>query len=115
MQVEHTETRKDQHRSMSEEMTEPEAMAAAFKNAADSLLDSFMLVDANRDAYVEMKELRPLLKSLGLNLDEEGVKKIINLFDDNEDGEMDFLEFIEFFSYGDVLGNSSELATLGYN
>lgn len=74
-------------------------MANAFEEAADKLLDAFLFVDRNRDAYIEMTELRPLLKSLGLNLDDNGIKKIIDLFDDNDDGEMDFLEFIEFFSY----------------
>lgn len=74
-------------------------MANAFSEAGDKLLDAFMFVDRNRDSYIELKELRPLLQSLGLNLDDAGIKKIIDLFDDNEDGEMDFLEFIEFFSY----------------
>jgi len=78
---------------------DPKDMANAFEEAADKLLDAFLFVDRNRDAYIEMTELRPLLKSLGLNLDDNGIKKIIDLFDDNDDGEMDFLEFIEFFSY----------------
>ena len=33
------------------------------------------------------------------DLDDEGIQKIIDIFDENGDGEMDFLEFIEFFSY----------------
>ena len=77
----------------------PADMANSFEEAAEKLLESFMFVDKNRDAHIELKELRPLLTSLGLDLDDDGVQKIIDLFDDNGDGEMDFLEFIEFFSY----------------
>merc|ERR1711920_644041 len=74
-------------------------MANSFEEAAEKLLEAFMFVDKNRDAFIQLNELRPLLTSLGLELDDDGVKKIIDLFDDNGDGEMDFLEFIEFFSY----------------
>ena len=74
-------------------------MANAFEEAADKLLEAFLYVDKNRDSYIQMTELKTLLQQMGLDLDENGVKKIIDLFDDNDDGEMDFLEFIEFFSY----------------
>ena len=33
------------------------------------------------------------------DLSDAGVQKIIDLFDENDDGEMDFFEFLEFFSF----------------
>merc|ERR1712117_420630 len=71
-----------------------------FENAAGSLLDAFMNLDKNSDSIIEVNELKPLLIQIGYgDLDDEGIQKIIDIFDENGDGEMDFLEFIEFFSY----------------
>lgn len=68
--------------------------------AASSLLDAFMNLDHNRDTVIQVDELKPLLLQIGYGqLDEEGIQKIIDIFDEDGDGDMDFLEFIEFFSY----------------
>ena len=59
-----------------------------------------MNLDGNRDQIIQVDELKPLLIQIGYgNLDEEGIQKIIDIFDENGDGEMDFIEFIDFFSY----------------
>merc|ERR1712179_740358 len=60
----------------------------------------YMNLDKNSDSIIEVDELKPLLIQIGYgDLDDEGIQKIIDIFDENGDGEMDFLEFIEFFSY----------------
>ena len=60
----------------------------------------FRNLDKNSDSIIEVNELKPLLIQIGYgDLDDEGIQKIIDIFDENGDGEMDFLEFIEFFSY----------------
>ena len=60
----------------------------------------FRNLDKNSDSIIEVDELKPLLIQIGFgDLDDEGIQKIIDIFDENGDGEMDFLEFIEFFSY----------------
>lgn len=59
-----------------------------------------MHLDHNQDTIIQVDELKPLLMQIGYGeLDEEGIQKIIDIFDENGDGEMDFLEFVEFFSY----------------
>lgn len=74
-------------------------MAEDFQAAASKLLQAFLYVDVTRDSYIQMDELKPLMNSMGLDLDDNGIQEIINLFDDNGDGEMDMIEFIEFFTY----------------
>lgn len=74
-------------------------MAEDFEAAAGKLLQAFLFVDVTRDSFIQMDELAPLLTSMGLDLSNEGIEAIIQLFDDNGDGEMDFIEFIEFFVY----------------
>ena len=62
----------------------------------------FSFYDKNGDATIEANELRPLIQHiLGGNVDLDGdqVQMIINVFDENENGEMDLMEFCEFFSF----------------
>lgn len=75
-------------------------MNNSFELAADNLLDAFLDMDYNKDTIIDSEELKPLLARVGYgDLSDAGVQKIIDLFDENEDGEMDFFEFLEFFSF----------------
>ena len=60
----------------------------------------FSFLDRNKDTRIQTEELAPLLSKVGFgDVGSEGVEQIIQIFDDNGDGEMDLLEFCEFFSY----------------
>merc|ERR1712010_154336 len=77
-------------------------MAKLFVDSADKLLEAFIFYDKNGDATIEATELKPLIQHiLGGNAEINGdqVQMIINVFDENENGEMDLMEFCEFFSF----------------
>ena len=80
--------------------TNQEDTAELFEKAADNLLEAFLFLDRNKDTRIQTEELAPLLCKVGFgDVGGEGVQQIIEIFDDNGDGEMDLLEFCEFFSY----------------
>merc|ERR1711893_426707 len=72
----------------------------AVENAAESLLEAFIFLDKNHDQKIAAVELDSLLEAMGFEgISEDDRQQIINIFDDNDNGEMDLLEFCEFFAY----------------
>ena len=82
-----------------EEKEGNDAGNAALGEGVGKLLDSFISLDENRDGYVTLYEMKPLLQDLGFNLKDPGMKALVDVFDDPNSGELDFLEFVEFFGY----------------
>jgi len=77
-----------------------EEASQAVEGAAENLLEAFIYLDRNGDQKIEAAELDNLLSAMGFEgLSADDRQKIIDVFDDNENGEMDLLEFCEFFTY----------------
>jgi len=63
---------------------------------------TYSFYDKNGDATIEAAELKPLIQHIigaKSELGEQQIQMIINVFDDNENGEMDLMEFCEFFTF----------------
>lgn len=54
---------------------------------------AFDLLDTNKDGAVSTSELGKAMRSIGLNPNEDKLKKIIKSVDANRNGTLDFVEF----------------------
>ena len=62
----------------------------AVEGAAENLLEAFIYLDRNGDQKIAATELDDLLQAMGFEgLSDENRQQIIDVFDDNENGEMD--------------------------
>ena len=66
------------------------------KAFVDQARRAFLLMDANKDAQISQDELRVGLYSMGLKLDDEGLRSTFSLADTDQSGDIDFDEFLEF-------------------
>ncbi|XP_073278618.1 calmodulin-like protein 3 [Primulina huaijiensis] len=57
----------------------------------------FGTFDKNKDGYITKQELRESLKNIGISAEEKDVVDMVENFDSNEDGLIDFDEFGELF------------------
>ncbi|XP_055835133.1 probable calcium-binding protein CML44 [Solanum dulcamara] len=64
-------------------------------NLEDDLVEAFKVFDLNGDGFISCEELQKVLSRLGLWDEKEGsdCKNMINMYDTNLDGVLDFEEF----------------------
>ena len=73
-----------------------EEVGKAVEGAAENLLEAFIYLDRNGDQKIAATELDDLLTAMGFDgLSAENRQQIIDVFDDNENGEMDLQKFYE--------------------
>jgi len=68
-----------------------------------SLRRTFDIADSNGDGNVDMKEFKKLIKILKLNFNKEEIENLFIEFDDNENGKIEYNEFID-----SIIGNIPE-------
>ena len=61
----------------------------------DELKKAFAVMDTNGDGVVTKEELRNLLKGLGEEVDDSVVDEMIKIADENNDGKIQFDEFVK--------------------
>jgi hypothetical protein len=66
------------------------------------LWDAFQVLDLDQSGEVSVGEVRHLFSELGLSVDPADVDALIQLFDDNDSGSIDFREFVELVHTADV-------------
>ena len=58
----------------------------------------FDLYDEDSSGFIDLNELRELLEKLGENLSEDELHHAFKELDQDESGEIEFLEFVEWFT-----------------
>lgn len=61
------------------------------------LRNIFRKFDSDNSGFIEAKEIRAVLKSMGQNLAEADVNDAVKALDRNRDGKISFDEFAKFF------------------
>lgn len=56
--------------------------------------EAFLLFDTDNSGFIEKKELKEAMKALGFHGKNSNLETNFVLFDDNDDGKLDFLEFL---------------------
>lgn len=84
-----------------QERLRPEELAGLFEEkepSLEELKEAFLVFDANRDGFIDAKELQRVLLNLGFRQGTgiEDCKKMISSHDENRDGRIDFNEFVKF-------------------
>jgi calmodulin len=64
----------------------------------DELAEAFAFFDKNGDGHISKEELKMVLLQLGENLGEEEIEEIFKEADLNNDGIIDYHEFITIFN-----------------
>merc|ERR1712228_1017404 len=65
------------------------------------LKQEFDAYDEDRSGYIDVKELKGLLEKLGEELSEEELDQAFRELDSDGSGEIEFFEFVEWFTYED--------------
>ncbi|CAF3318729.1 unnamed protein product [Rotaria socialis] len=68
-------------------------MANLTRNQEQQLRDAFDLFDRNRSGDISKKELKKVLKTLGIKANEKELQALINQMDADGSGKIDFNEF----------------------
>lgn len=68
------------------------------------LLESFRVFDKDDSGYIEVDELKQVMKAIGERLSDEQVKKIFAMGDLDGDGRLDYQEFVQLMTQS-PLGN----------
>ena len=63
---------------------------------------AFEVMDANKDGVVTREELTTLLKGLGENVTDDVVDEMIKIADENNDGKIQFEEFVKAATEGNM-------------
>merc|ERR1719481_1720581 len=61
----------------------------------DLIREVFSLFDADKNGEIDMEELKEVMTRLGIEPSEEDLAKMIAVVDKNENGAVDFVEFLE--------------------
>ena len=69
---------------------------------AAELKKAFEVMDANKDGVVTKDELKNLLKGLGEDVTDEVVDEMIKIADSNNDGKIQFEEFVKAATDGNL-------------
>ena len=75
------------------------------KLSADQVAElkkAFEVMDANKDGVVTRDELKTLLKGLGESVTDEVVDEMIKIADENNDGKIQFEEFVKAATEGNM-------------
>ena len=59
--------------------------------------DAFLLFDIDRNGRITTKELGTVIRSVGQNPTEAQLKEIISKVDENQNGSIDFAEFLKIY------------------
>merc|ERR1719298_250720 len=65
------------------------------------LKQEFDAYDEDRSGYIDVKELKELLEKLGEELSEEDLEQAFKELDQDGSGEIEFFEFVEWFTSED--------------
>ena len=72
---------------------------------AAELKKAFEVMDANKDGVVTKDELKTLLKGLGEDVTDDVVDEMIKIADENNDGKIEFEEFVKAATEGNMWGS----------
>ena len=76
-------------------------MSAKLSNEqVEELKKAFDVMDENKDGVVTREELKKLLSGLGEEVDDSIVDEMISIADENNDGKVDFNEFVKAATAG---------------
>ena len=64
-------------------------------DADGSLQAAFAKLDVDKSGYLDHKELRNALQEAGLEMDSAKAQELLEKYDTNQSGEMEFDEFVE--------------------
>ena len=76
--------------------------AEELKKAFEVMVGEWIVMDANKDGVVTREELTTLLKGLGENVTDDVVDEMIKIADDNNDGKIQFEEFVKAATEGNM-------------
>lgn len=62
----------------------------------DEVREAFEVFDKNKDEFIDAEDLQKVMSGLGLEQGLENCRRMIGVFDENEDGRLDFQEFVNF-------------------
>ena len=65
--------------------------------STDDIINAFEIFDRNHDGTISINEFKHILMDLGQKLSEKEVEEIIQDIDFNEDGKLNYREFVEFW------------------
>ena len=65
--------------------------------STDDIINAFEIFDKNHDGTISINEFKHILMDLGQKLSEEEVEEIFQDIDFNEDGKINYREFVEFW------------------
>jgi calmodulin len=65
--------------------------------STDDIINAFQILDRNHDGTISINEFKHILMDLGQKLSEKEVEEIIQDIDFNEDGKLNYREFVEFW------------------
>lgn len=63
----------------------------------DAMRETFLIFDRNNDGFIDKYELKSVMRRLGSNLRDEDILKMIKDADKNQDGRIDYDEFISLW------------------
>jgi Ca2+-binding EF-hand superfamily protein len=66
------------------------------KQQIDQLKRLFAIFDKDNDGFIDEKELKFVVRSVGLHPSDEEVKALLAKADDNHNGKLEFDEFVKF-------------------
>lgn len=67
------------------------------KNSTDEIIGAFQVFDKNHNGVLSLSEFKHILMDLGQKFTEEEVNEIFSESDLNQDGNLDYREFVEFW------------------
>ena len=70
-------------------------MAKLSEEQITRLQQGFATVDTNGDGQITKEELKVLLAQLGQTQDDQAIDVVISMIDENDDGKVDFNEFVK--------------------
>jgi len=73
-------------------------MATLTQEQKEEMREAFSLFDSDNSGSITVEELAKVMKNLGQASTPEEIKTMINEVDENNDGEIDFDEFLEMMS-----------------
>ena len=67
------------------------------KNSTDEIIGAFQVFDKNHNGVLSLSEFKHILMDLGQKFTKEEVNEIFSESDLNQDGNLDYREFVEFW------------------
>ena len=61
----------------------------------DNLKREFLNIDTDNSGYIDIKELHKGLKQQGIQLTSKNIKKLVKIYDDNPDNQLELGEFVQ--------------------